>query len=105
MQSETDRLKKVRVDNDLDQQQMGALLGMGKKSYQNLEGGGKLTADHLRILFNKYRVNANYLLFGVGPKYVPKESEHQSPTMQQFEELRKEFREEVAALKKQYGKH
>lgn len=57
------RLKKLRVDKDLNQEQLGELIGVTKATISNWENGkGYADGDTLIKLANYFEVTTDYLL-------------------------------------------
>lgn len=68
------RVKKVREHLLLDQNSFATLLGITQARVSNMEGGGSVpTPDHIKTLFKKHKVSANYIYLGVPPIVLSKD--------------------------------
>ena len=57
------RLKQLREDHDLSQEQVAKIIGRSKRSYNDIENGAsKLRISELILLCEYYDVSADYLI-------------------------------------------
>ncbi len=57
------RIKDLREDNDLTQQEVADILGTSQTMYARYErGANELPIHHLVVLCNLYKVSADYIL-------------------------------------------
>jgi len=67
MSTQGKRLKKIRNALHLTQEQFGAVLGISKQFYSNIETDRcVLNNEKLVLLYKDYNVNINFLLGGAG---------------------------------------
>lgn len=58
------RIRSMREDNDLTQEQLASVLGITQRKYSYLETGTQQWTDELLVkLANYYHVSIDYLLF------------------------------------------
>lgn len=58
-----DRIKELRIDNDLTQEELGKILGITQRKYSYIERGIQEPGKELLVaLADFYNVNADYLL-------------------------------------------
>lgn len=58
-----DRMKDLRIDNDLSQKELGRILGITQRKYSYIERGIQEPAKEILIVMaDLYRVNIDYLL-------------------------------------------
>lgn len=70
MSTQGQRLKKIRTNLSLTQEQFGAALGISKQFYSNIETDKTaLNNDKLAVLLDKYNVDLNYLIGGIGTPF------------------------------------
>ncbi len=63
MKTYIDKLRALREDNDLTQQQIATLLGTSQTMYARYErGANELPLRHFIVLCNFYNISADYLL-------------------------------------------
>ncbi|MCP5045676.1 MAG: helix-turn-helix domain-containing protein [bacterium] len=65
------RLKMVRLDQGLKQQEFSALLDIKRVTYNKIETGANNVAEaHMIKLSNVFKVSMNWLLLGIGDMYI-----------------------------------
>ena len=75
MSTQGKRLKNIRCSLNLTQEQLGAALGISKQFYSNIETDRTLlNNEKLVLLLRDYNVNLNYLLAGIMPMFLNKNS-------------------------------
>ncbi len=73
MSTQGKRLKNIRNALELTQEQLGAVLGISKQFYSNIETDRTLlNNEKLVLLLKDYNVNMNYLLGGILPMFNDK---------------------------------
>ena len=71
MQRQGERLKQIRQELALTQEEFGTSLGISKQFYSNIETGKSLlNNEKLEILHRKYNVNLNYIIGGTGEHFL-----------------------------------
>lgn len=94
MNTQGDRLKKVRQLLGFTQEQFGSKLGISKQFYSNIESDRTLLNNNkLVLLCTDYNVNTNYLLAGVGEPF----------NLPPFEEVEDEFKARVKKILQDEG--
>jgi len=69
-----ERLKKIRIELKLNQQQLADQLGVTQAAISATEKGkNNLTSETLYILLTKYNINLNYLIAGIGTMFIKEE--------------------------------
>lgn len=60
-----DRLRELRKDNELNQEQIARIIGTSQQYYSDYESGKRLIPiDRLMVLCDFYKVTSDYILFG-----------------------------------------
>lgn len=76
MDTEGSRLKEIRTKMNLSQQSFGDLFNLSKQYVSNMENGGKPVNRELLVsLLVDHKVNANYILAGIGEPFITPEFE------------------------------
>ena len=76
MSSQGKRLKRIRQEIGLSQDELGSVLGISKQFFSNIENDRtKLNNDKLVLLCENYNVNINYLLTGKGEMFIGQHKE------------------------------
>lgn len=89
MDTQGNRLKKIRQMLGLTQEQFGLKLGISKQFYSNIESDRTvLNNNKLVLLCTDYNVNTNYILAGIGEPFNPPP----------FEEVEDEFTARVRKI-------
>lgn len=71
----TQRLKDLREDNDLTQEELAKLLNMKREQYRRYEAGiNEIKASHIIMFAKFYNVSADYIL-GLSNEYKPKQKQ------------------------------
>lgn len=71
MTTQGERLKKIRKELGLSQQKMGETLGISKQFFSILEKDKTLlNNEKLVALLRAYKINANYVLDGIGEMFI-----------------------------------
>jgi len=87
------RLKKIRQELNLSQEQFGIKIGVSKQYVSNLEADRNvLNNEKLVSLLVDFNVNLNYLIGGVGQPFIAPQFEQVQPEL--AVEVRKILREE-----------
>ena len=93
MTTQGSRLKKIRQELKLSQEEFGAKLGVSKQYISNLEADRyTLNNERLVSLAVDFNINLNYLLIGVGDIFIPPKFEQAQEGLAL--EIRKILREE-----------
>lgn len=75
METQGERIKKIRLQLNMQQDKFGEGIGVTKQCISNIERDiGFLSGDKLTSLLLNYNVNINYLLAGIGEMFL---SSHQ----------------------------
>jgi len=70
MTTQGKRLKNIRLELNLTQEELGSKLGISKQFYSNIETDRTLlNNEKLVLLYKYYNVNLNYLLVGFGSMF------------------------------------
>lgn len=90
------RLKQIRQALGLSQDGLGAVLGISKQFYSNIETDRtKLNNEKLVLLCTEYDVNINYLLCGKGEMFIGQDkTDHTKIDEVQFRKLFKQCMKE-----------
>ena len=71
METQGERIKKIRLQLNLQQDKFGEGIGVTKQFISNIERDiGFLSSDKLTNLLLNYNVNINYLLAGIGEMFL-----------------------------------
>lgn len=71
METQGERIKKIRLELNMQQDKFGEGIGVTKQFISNLERNiGFLSNDKLTSLLLNYNVNINYLLAGIGEMFL-----------------------------------
>ena len=71
METQGERIKKIRLQLNLQQDKFGEGIGVTKQCISNIERDiGFLSSDKLTNLLLNYNVNINYLLAGIGEMFL-----------------------------------
>lgn len=88
------RVKQIRQELRLSQEQFGQIFDTGKSYISAVENDkSKLSVENLVKLLVNYNVNINYILAGIGQKFL-------AP---QFEDVKGEILKEVEKMLKERG--
>lgn len=88
------RIRNIRQELKLSQEEFGRKIGVSKQYVSNLEADRNvLNNEKLVLLLVDLKVNVNYILAGVGNKFL-------SP---QFEDAKEEILKEVDQILVKYG--
>ena len=84
-----DRLKQLRLENNLDQPSFGAIAGTSKQYVSRLESGlnKKPNAEFLQAWASHFGVRLEWLISGKGPKEASPVGANSSPPSSQSERL------------------
>ena len=94
MSSMGKRIKTIRQELRLSQEQFGQIFGAGKSYISSVENDkSKLSVDNLVKLLVDYNVSMNYVLGGIGKPFI-------AP---QFDAVKTELRQEVLQILKDEG--
>lgn len=66
-----DRIKKLRIEHNMTQEELGALLGVKKSAVQKYESGEvvNLTADKIKVLCSTFKVYPRDFIFETDEEY------------------------------------
>ena len=94
MKTTGQRIRQIRQELKMSQEQFGAIFGAGKSYISAVENDkSKLSVDNLVKLLVNYNVNINYVLAGIGKMFIaPK-----------FEDVKDEVLAEVEKMLKEKG--
>ena len=71
METQGERIKKIRLQLNMQQDKFGEGIGVTKQFISNIERDiGFLSSDKLTNLLLNYNVNINYLLAGIGEMFL-----------------------------------
>ena len=71
METQGERIKKIRLQLNMQQDKFGEGIGVTKQFISNIERDiGFLSGDKLKSLLLNYNVNINYLLAGIGEMFL-----------------------------------
>lgn len=71
-----ERLKTVRKNLNLTQEEFSNILGIKRTSYASYETGRVIpTAPFIKLICNKYNVSENWLVNGIGEMYIKSEDD------------------------------
>lgn len=94
METQGQRIKKIRQELNLSQEEFGKIFDIGKQFISLLEKDKtQLNNDKLVKLLFDYNVNINYLLGGIGSMFNPPK----------FEDVKEEILTEVNRMLKERG--
>ena len=71
METQGERIKKIRLQLNMQQDKFGEGIGVTKQFISNLERNiGFISGEKLTSLLLNYNVNINYLLVGIGEMFI-----------------------------------
>jgi len=59
-----ERIRKIRQDKNLSQEQFGTLIGISRRNVSNIERGQKFSIEMLETICEKMNVTFEYVLYG-----------------------------------------
>ena len=94
MQSIGSRIKKIRQELNLSQEEFGRFFNTGKSYISAVENNkSQLSVESLVKLLVNHNVNINFILAGIGQPFLP----------QPFEQVQDELTQKVEEILKQKG--
>ena len=94
METTGSRIKKIRQELNLSQEQFGKIFKTGKSYISAVENNkSQLSVESLVKLLVNYNVNINFILGGIGQPFLP----------QPFEQVQDELTQKVEEILKQRG--
>lgn len=73
MKESAKRLKELRMELGLSQRQMAPHFGIERAAYSRMElGENNISEFHLNTIAREWGISVNWLVLGVGPKYLDK---------------------------------
>lgn len=101
-----ERIKQVRLNVSLSQEEFGSKIGITRSSVSKLESGENNPSEQtLKLICNEFGVNYGYLKFGHDPMFEPRESrdmENLERIMYGDNEYVKAVFRELAAMPKEW---
>ena len=67
-----ERIKKIRQEEKMTQEEMGALLNMKRSTYAHLESSGTFRPEHIKIIGMHFGKTLDELVYGIEPSKEPK---------------------------------
>ncbi|MGN4127986.1 helix-turn-helix domain-containing protein [Lysinibacillus sphaericus] len=85
MNNENNRIKELRKELNLNQEDFGSAIGLTKSSVSNVEKGVRnVTEQHIKLITNAFNVNENWLRTGQGEIFVKQETFSLDEKAQQY---------------------
>ena len=72
------RVRKIRLQKGISQEQFGELIGMKKAAVSKIENGdNSLSRSNLISIWKQFNINEEWLLYGKGEMFIPTSRENE----------------------------
>ena len=72
------RVRKIRLQKGISQEQFGELIGIKKAAVSKIENGdNSLSRRNLISIYKQYNINEEWLLYGKGEMFIPESRENE----------------------------